>query len=533
MNTTSLDLFRQFAKTTTVQENNRHGAVIYTRVSSREQVDNNSLEIQKRECLKFANQKDYTVVAEFGGTHESAQSDERKEFGQMIAFAKRKRVGAIIVYSLDRFSRSGDNAVWLTRQLRNSGISLLSVTQPLDTKNASGVMMQNILLLFAQHDNDQRRTKTISGMQERLRKGDWSGVAPIGYLNVTEGGIKKVIPDKLYSPLIRIAFELKLSGCYTDVEISDRLIAAGGVRLTSKKLSVVFSNPFYCGLMVHSVLSGEVLEGKHEPLVSREVFLKINKVRGEAHTGYKWDKERDPLPLRSFVRCHVCGTGYAGYLVKKKGLYYYKCNRKGCKCNKSAKAMHEQFMSVLKQFTVAPELMQPLKDYLMNAVHEQTKVQRELNADYERQLKDATGKLEKITERFALDEITPDVFNTYAPKYRREVARISTLMAESTVNLSNLEMCVNAYVQKAAKLPELWESGGYADKTLVQKLAFPDGIQYDHKNGHYRTRRINSVLVAICLFTGRSNNEKTGLVVEETTESGLVVPTGIEPVSKV
>src|SRR6267154_4650426 len=91
------------------------GCVIYTRVSSKEQADNNtSLETQKRCCEEYCLKNGYPIKQYFGGTFESAKSDERKEFERLIAFVhKEKTIVAIIVYSYDRFSRSGANAAFL------------------------------------------------------------------------------------------------------------------------------------------------------------------------------------------------------------------------------------------------------------------------------------------------------------------------------------------------------------------------------------------------------------------------------------
>src|SRR3954463_5439349 len=96
----------------------RHGkgCVIYTRVSSKEQADNNtSLETQKKYCKEYAEKNGFPIKEYFGGTFESAKSDERKEFEKLIAYSrKEKAIEAIIVYSYDRFSRSGANAAYLS-----------------------------------------------------------------------------------------------------------------------------------------------------------------------------------------------------------------------------------------------------------------------------------------------------------------------------------------------------------------------------------------------------------------------------------
>ena len=95
------------------------GAVIYTRVSSKEQADNNtSLDTQKKFCEEYCLKKGYPIKKYFGGTFESAKTDERKEFEKLIAFVKKENgIEAIIVYSYDRFSRSGANTAFLTEEI--------------------------------------------------------------------------------------------------------------------------------------------------------------------------------------------------------------------------------------------------------------------------------------------------------------------------------------------------------------------------------------------------------------------------------
>lgn len=526
--------FTKFAKhkRAGVKTNNRD-AIIYTRVSSAEQMENNSLEIQQRECMQFAQRKGLTVVGTFGGTYESAQTDERKEFTQMIAFAKRNRVSTIIVYTLDRFSRSGDNAIWLTRKLRNSGIHLDSVAAPVDTHNPTGVFMQNMLLLFAQHDNDQRRMKTIDGMQERLRKGEWCTKAPAGYKNVADGSEKKVVPDEKFAPLIKKAFEWKAQQSITDVEIIERLIAAGWPKkqMNSKRLSEIFRNPFYCGYIVSSLIEGEVVKAKHKPIVSRELFLQVNAKKSKNHHGYTHNKVNDNLPLKSFVRCQYCGTGYAGYIVKKKGLYYYKCNQKGCKCNRRAELMHDHFKGVLSELQIDEKLVAPLKTALLEKVEELTAESRELTPAYKRNITELEKKLDTLNERFALGEIPKEMHMKFETKFKGEIAELLEQIEKAGINLSNPEMYVEKNLELALKAALLWESSDYSGKTKLQDFIFPDGIRYDHKNGQYRTSRINGVFAFIALNTGVYAKEKTGLIIEDNEKSGFVAGTGLEPVT--
>lgn len=358
-----LESFTQFAKGHKAILKDEDECVIYTRVSTKEQAEGNlSLETQKKACEQYASRQKYQILSHFGGTYESAASDERKEFKRLIEFCKRKRSRSvkIIVYSLDRFSRTGDNAIWLSRQLRELGIQIISVTQPIDTKNPAGVLQQNILFLFSQYDNDLRRQKTVAGMKEKLLQGIWPCHAPFGYDHVKVNGESSIVVNEK-GKLIRKAFLWKAYEDVTMVEIVNRLEAAG-LKIAHNRISEILSNPFYCGLLSHSFLEGEVIEGKHEKLVSKEIFLKANNAKSKIHHGYKANPLNDNLPLKLFIKCDNCEENLRGYLVKAKNLYYYKCdNGSRCSCNVSAKKLHQLFESILDNVSLKGEYVELFK----------------------------------------------------------------------------------------------------------------------------------------------------------------------------
>ena len=181
---TTLDKFKQFAPVKNELGKNNN-AIIYTRVSTKEQADNNtSLETQKRYCENYAKANDLRVVGYFGGTYESAKSDERKEFKRMLKYVRQSgSVGYIIVYSYDRFSRTGSSAAQISQELFSQGIQVKAVTQEVDTTSAAGKFQQNLFYMFSQFDNELRRDKTITAMTDLLRKGYWLWNPPIGYIN--------------------------------------------------------------------------------------------------------------------------------------------------------------------------------------------------------------------------------------------------------------------------------------------------------------------------------------------------------------
>ena len=114
MENKELEILKRFAKGNDRIIKKGGRAVIYYRVSSKEQTEGYSLEVQKERCEEYAKRKGYIVVDSFGGTYESAKSDtERKEFSRMLKFVKSKRnnINAVIVYSTSRFSRTGSTTM--------------------------------------------------------------------------------------------------------------------------------------------------------------------------------------------------------------------------------------------------------------------------------------------------------------------------------------------------------------------------------------------------------------------------------------
>src|SRR5665647_2014996 len=126
MNPSMMTQLKQFTKQSE-KANWRSGnqIVSYTRISDQSQFDNTSLDSQKKDSEKHAIRKGYIIKKYFGGTFESAKTDERKEFKKMLEYIRKdKTISAILVYSYERFSRS-QYAGYLTRELAKIGVKVL------------------------------------------------------------------------------------------------------------------------------------------------------------------------------------------------------------------------------------------------------------------------------------------------------------------------------------------------------------------------------------------------------------------------
>jgi site-specific DNA recombinase len=477
-------LFDQFAKGKSSHLKRTNNCVIYTRVSSKEQELGYSLETQRKACEEYAKKTQYTVMGIFGGTYESAKTDERKEFNRMLSFVKksREKISYIIVYSVDRFSRSGANAIYIKDQLREQGIYLVAVTQPGDASTSSGDFQQNIQIIFSQYDNQLRREKCMAGVKEALLKGEWCHKAPYGYDEIKENGKRKIVlNDK--GRLLQKAFYWKATERITHTEISERLDALG-LKLNEKRLSGYFRNPFYCGLMAHSALKGQLVEGNQEKMVSKEIFLKVNEILSENRHGYSCHEEAEEIPLKRFLKCDHCGSFMRGYVVKAKNLPYYKCNTKGCCNNKSAREIHGLFESVLKYFSLFGN--EAIKGFVTkqlvanyNRAHKEKDQSKEA---IKRQITEIEKRLERMEERLVNEELTLEIYSKHSLKLKQERLDLEKSLIKNQKRVSNLEQCVNIIMDYIANLPSSWALMAYKDKQLLQFLLFPEGIRYSKKN---------------------------------------------------
>ncbi len=527
-----LVIFNNFAKGKAITNVRSTNCVIYTRVSTKEQADNNmSLETQRKYCELFAQKNGYNIMGYYGGTYESAKTDERNQFNKMLTTVKKssQKISYIIVYSVDRFSRSGANAIYIAEQLKQQGISIISVTQPTDSTTASGSLQQNIQFIFSAYDNQLRREKSMTGTKESLLRGEWCTKPPLGYDIIRTNGVRKIVVNQT-GKLLKKAFIWKAEYGYSSERIRQELSKLG-IKLCHQRIPDILRNPFYCGLISHNLLEGKVVEGNHEKLVSRELFLKANNALDENTHGYKVSAENEALPLKRFIKCDTCGSYLRGYIVKSKGLYYYKCNTVGCGNNKSAKALNAAFSSILRHFSLV------LNDYDKSIIKAQLialyNQSREDSVNtyevIEKQMSEIDKKIERLEERFMNEEFSKELYEKYSTKLLEERRELEQSLAKSQKPVSNLENKINLAIEMAGNLIFCWDSAHYLAKQKLQFMLFPEGISYNRKIDQCRTNKINAVFLQILRWKRDLMNEKSGIPELNLDYAALVVRRGIEP----
>jgi DNA invertase Pin-like site-specific DNA recombinase len=496
-------LMQQFAvkvKRKITKDGNR--ALIFNRCSTEKQ---DSLSWQEKVCKNLCEQREWIVEKCFG-EKESATDDNREVFQEMINYAIKEKINHIVIYSYNRFSRTGDLS--LLQKLRSKGIKVHAASQSVDDQTPSGRFSQKLYLMFAEMENEQRRDSIVEGLREKLERGEWPGKPTIGYDKRYVTGKKEHDHDKRQcfvnetGELIRQAFLWKDEENISNVEIQSRLQSMG-LKLTLTKLNFIFKNPFYCGYITNNILeSGKMIKGKHEPLISEEVFLRVNGIIKNKTHGWNVIREHKEMPLKASIRCCKCNRLLTAYPQKGKYIYY-KCPNIGCRLNIRNEKLHKLFEQELLRYSFDPSLIPILKTELERTY----RTIYELDTNRAKPMKDELtrlrNELETMEFNLAVGKISSEIYEKHSASHYRKIKQIEEdlkILVEDSSNLSNY---IETSLKNVSNLLNLWHLHDYSGKVRLQKLIFPDGLQYDHENRTVRTPKVNPI---VSLITTISND---------------------------
>ena len=536
-NNDNLELLKGFAKGKEKIAKKGGRAVIYSRVSSKEQLEGFSLEVQMEKCEEYAQRKGYSVVERFGGSYESAKSDkERKEFNKMLKYvkAKRNRIDAVIVYSTSRFSRTGSTTI--IEELKECNIPVLSASTDYDPREISGEMMQGMELLNARIDNAVKSKAVKDAGRRALESGRWISKAPRGYdMKTTKK--EQIITINHEGELIREAFLMKANEGLSNEDIRVHF-KARGLDLCKQSWSHIFSNPFYAGYYAHPFLLGEVVKGGQPPLISLDVFYKVNGLTMKAHNrGYEVKTDKPWAPLLGTIRCRHCGKNMTASLSTKmrkkygRDIGYYTCSRKGCKHNVSAKTLNEKFENELEEMSVVPEYAMAFKLGLGKWFPLLNKQNAEAAKSIKFHITEKEKEIEKVKYNLAtaMNSQIQEICLSQLEKLEAEKAEIEQELEKSGIGLLNLSKYIDYGVSLKDNLLKMWKIAGLSHKRSLQKVLFPEGIYFDKETEDIEPVSRNEFLFARCLNPMNYGDKEKGQTLNFEDLSNLAPQVGLEP----
>ena len=285
-------------------------AAIYIRVSTDIQAEEGySIEAQKEQLTAYCVSKGIKNYDYYIGGGWSGSNIDRPEMQRLIKDVKDDKISHVIVYKLDRLSRSQKDTLYLIEDVFNPhNVDFVSLNESMDTSTPMGRLMLGILSAFAQLERENIRMRTRMGMKERVKSGLWmgGGRVPFGYDYDSSQGI--LVPNKDAEKVKQI-YKLYIEG-KSPQDIADLL----GLKYDKLVNQILVRKSNY-GIIEYN---GEEYQGKHEPIISKETYDIAMQCMEQRKTTRTNNSEH---LLTGLIYCGKCGAK----------MRYQKWGNKGCK----------------------------------------------------------------------------------------------------------------------------------------------------------------------------------------------------------
>ena len=291
-----------------------------------------SIEAQITELKKYAKDNGLYVVDTII-EKKSAKVPGRPKFGIMLARIEAGEANGIISWHPDRLARNSIDGGQIVYLLDQTHLQSLKFPTFWFENTSQGKFMLSIAFGQSKYYIDNLAENTKRGLRQKVRRGEFPGLAPVGYINDVR--IHTIVKDKRRAPLVKQAFELYAEGDKRLVDVAEYLASKGlktngGNPLKKDQIKKLLTNPIYYG---HFRYMGEVHEGKHVPIISKKLFDRVQTTL--ERRGHKRKGVNEPQALCGLLVCGGCGmaiTAEKKVKHQKNGnvheYIYYRCSRK-------------------------------------------------------------------------------------------------------------------------------------------------------------------------------------------------------------
>jgi site-specific DNA recombinase len=320
---------------------------IYTRKSSEEGLDQefNSLDAQREAAEAYIiSQKAegwITIPDLYDDGGFSGGSMDRPALDRLLRDIERGKVDCVVVYKVDRLSRSLMDFSRILETFERHGVSFVSVTQQFNTTHSMGRLTLNILLSFAQFEREIIGERIRDKLAAQARKGKWTGGVPVlGYdvdrtgpsprlvINAKEAARVREI-YRMYlqeASLLPVVKELARRDWVNKHRVTKKGMPLGGRPFDKATLYQLLTNPIYTGKRRYK---DELHNGEHTAIIEQALFDKVHhQLKENGRTGGVEVRNKYGALLRGLLRCKCCGTAMTHTFCgkNKRNFYrYYRC----------------------------------------------------------------------------------------------------------------------------------------------------------------------------------------------------------------
>ena len=449
-----------------------------------------SIEDQIAELRAFAKTEGLNVVEEFV-EKQSAKIPDRPIFNEMLNRIERGEANGILAWHADRLARNSVDGGRIIYLLDTGKLASLKFPTLWFENTPQGKFMLSIAFGQSKYYVDSLAENTKRGLRQKVKRGEYPGVAPIGYINDVR--TKSIVVDRKKAPIIRRAFELYAKNSSRLEDISNSLAqngiySSGGKRINRDRISFILSNPFYYG---HFRYAGEIHEGKHQPVVSKKIFDKVQEIlkeRGRPHHKPK----NEPQAFCGLMRCGECGMGITA--EKQKGHIYYRCTKKRGNCSQPyvrEEKLNRQLSQLLQKFSLRPDWAAGLREMLEKDKKEAARSSTAFVQEAREKIQIISTKLQRLLDGYLAQVIEQEIYRVEKAKLLSEKKSLE----EQSFNLEQkrtgwLEP-MSEWIKEAENLPKIAQESNLFEK----KVACQRNLWLEPALGEPRRARRASVSV--------------------------------------
>ena len=380
--------------------------------------------------------------------------------------------------------------------------------------------MLNIAFGQSKYYVDSLSENTKRGLRQKVRRGEYPSVAPIGYINDVR--TKSIVVDRKKARIIRQAFELYAKGNSRLEDISNFLaqrgiFSRGGKRIHKTRATFILSNPFYTGLFKYG---GELHEGKYEPIITKKLFDMAQEIlhqRGKP----RYKQKNEPQAFCGLISCAECGMMITA--EKQKGHIYYRCTKKKIKCSQPyarEEELDRQLSSLIQKVSLRPDWAEKL---LAMAEKDKAVSAQSVSAfvlESQIKIRAIQTKLQRLLDGYLEQDIEREIYREQKTKLLLEKKSLEEKMARIEQKQNDWLEPFQNWIKVALTLVKIARDSNLLAKKVAAKEIFGSNLRLASRA--VRGEPVLPYLSALC--AAESGGAKTGRL--------IVVPSvGIEPTS--
>jgi DNA invertase Pin-like site-specific DNA recombinase len=297
-----------------------------------------SIDSQIKEMLQIAQRDGLNIVEMRRESHSAKASGQRPVFNELVTDIRSGKFNAILTWAPDRLSRNAGDLGSLVDLMDQKLLFEIRTFSQKFSNNPNEKFLLMILCSQAKLENDNKSVNVKRGMRARVEMGLWPGVAPTGYLNNRNVDMKcHLLVDPQRAPILkkmfeRVAYENQ-SGrqLYPWLKNEINFKTRFGSPLSLSNIYLILKNTFYYGQFEYPVGSGRWYTGKHAPIITKELYDKVQEKLIRANVVKSTTKE---FAFTKMIVCGACGSGITAqekFKQLKNGTtnryVYYGCSR--------------------------------------------------------------------------------------------------------------------------------------------------------------------------------------------------------------